>query len=132
MQDPLKLIDTYAKEMETDTYVDRLNIMDKQMASPNIKHKWLFRAIMAKKDLILLDDAKNKLIADALKNNTMGISKNALVASIEKSSANKDLMNDIKKQELLVEYLDRSVDKIFSQMGFDFKNLVELLKLEEV
>ncbi len=132
MEDALILIDKYAKEIQEDTSIDRLNIMDKQLSSPNVKHKWLFRTIMAKKGLIELVDQKDQLLIDALKTNTLSISKNALAASIEKHPANKKLINDIKKQELLVEYLDRSVDKIFSQMGFDFKNLVELLKLEQV
>ena len=126
----LDLIDQYAKEIEMDTNIDRLNVMDKQLSSPNIKHKWLFRVIKVKRNLLRLQEAKEVMIQQEMESNTLRLSKAIIMSRVESNSEAKKLTRQIKEHELLIEYLDRAVDKIFSQMGFDFRNLVELIKLE--
>lgn len=126
----LDLIDQYAKEIEMDTNIDRLNVMDKQLSSPNIKHKWLFRVIKVKRNLLRLQEAKEMMILQEMESNTLRLSKAIIMSRVESNAEAKKLTRQIKEHELLIEYLDRAVDKIFSQMGFDFRNLVELIKLE--
>jgi hypothetical protein len=126
----LDLIDQYAKEIEMDTNIDRLNVMDKQLSSPNIKHKWLFRVIKVKRNLLRLQEAKEMMILQEMESNTLRLSKAIIMSRVESNVEAKKLTRQIKEHELLIEYLDRAVDKIFSQMGFDFRNLVELIKLE--
>ena len=41
------------------------------------------------------------------------------------------LADDIKSTELLVEYLEK-VEKIYSAMTYDYKNIVELIKMEQM
>jgi hypothetical protein len=132
-KDPIDLIETYSKEIEMDTSIDVTNIMEKQLSSPNIKHKWLFRLMKAKKHLIDLVELKDSFINTVMnKDNPLKLSKAVISNKLETQGDYKDLQKKIREQELLVEYLDSSVNKIFSQMGFDFKNLVELMKMEQL
>lgn len=132
-KEPMTLLEEYAKEIEMDTSIDVTNIMEKQLSCPNTKHKWLFRLMKAKKHLIDLVELKDNFINIAMnKDNPMRLSKLAMANKLESQTDYKNLQKKIKEQEILVEYLDSSVNKIFSQMGFDFKNLVELMKMEQL
>lgn len=133
MKEPMELIEEYSKEIEMDTTIDVTNVMDKQLSCPNTKHKWLFRLIKAKKQLIDLVEEKDNFLNNALsKDNPLKLSKAVIANKMESQMDYKTLQRKIKEQELLVEYLDSSVNKIFSQMGFDFKNLTELMKMEQL
>lgn len=131
--DPIKLLEEYSKEIDLDTSIDVTNILEKQFASPNVKNKWLVRLYRARKDLADLIDQKDSFIHNNLtSNNPMQLSKATIATKCGSDPTYKQIQKKIKDQELLVEYLDSSVNKIFSQMGFDFKNLVELLKMEQL
>lgn len=132
-KEPMDLLETYSKEIEMDTSIDVTNIMEKQLSCPNVKHKWLFRLMKAKKELIDLIEIKDNFLNNVLsKDNPLKLSKAVIANKLETQGDYKNLQKRIKEQEILVEYLDSSVNKIFSQMGFDFKNLVELMKMEQL
>jgi len=133
MEKALDLIEQYAKEIEEDTSIDITNVMLKQLSSPNVKHKWLYRLIKSRRKLNELNLLKEGMIKEAVEgDNPVKLSKPLLVAKISKDSKYIEIQEEIKNQELLIEYLDSAVNKIFSQMGFDFKNLVELMKMEQL
>jgi len=132
-EEPMDLLEKYSKEIEMDTSIDVTNIMEKQLSCPNVKHKWLFRLMKAKKHLIDLVELKDNFVNNIMnKDNPLKLSKAVIANKLETQGDYKELQKRIKEQEILVEYLDSSVNKIFSQMGFDFKNLVELMKMEQL
>jgi hypothetical protein len=132
-KEPMDLLETYSKEIEMDTSIDITNIMEKQLSSPNVKHKWLFRLMRAKKHLIDLVELKDSFVNNVMnKDNPLKLSKAVISNKLETQGDYKEIQKKIREQEILVEYLDSSVNKIFSQMGFDFKNLVELMKMEQL
>lgn len=132
-KEPFELLEEYSKEIELDTSIDVTNILDKQFSSPNTKHKWLFRLMKSKRELIRLIEEKDNFLNSAMnKDNPLKLSKAAMANKLDSLEDYKKLQKKIKEQEILVEYLDSSVNKIFSQMGFDFRNLVELLKMEQL
>jgi hypothetical protein len=126
------LIKEYSEQIEEDTKIDVLNLKDKQLSSPNVKHKWLFKLTMEKKKLLELLDKKDRIVAEKMKDNPLELSKARIQAKANTDDTMININKDIKKQELMIEYLDGAVNKIFSQMGFDFRNLVELLKMEQL
>lgn len=131
--EPMDLLEKYSKEIEMDTSIDVTNIMEKQLSCPNVKHKWLFRLMKAKKHLIDLVDLKDNFVNNVMnRDNPLKLSKAVISNKLETQGDYKELQKKIREQELLVEYLDSSVNKIFSQMGFDFRNLVELIKMEQL
>lgn len=127
-----ELIQEYSDQIEEDTKIDVLNLKDKQLSSPNVKHKWLFKLTMEKKKLLELLEKKERIVADKMKDNPLELSKARIQAKANVDDTMINLNKEIKKQELMIEYLDGAVNKIFSQMGFDFRNLVELLKMEQL
>lgn len=127
-----ELIQEYSEQIEEDTRIDVLNLKDKQLSSPNVKHKWLFKLTMEKKKLLELLEKKDHIVAGKMRDNPLELSKARIQAKANIDDAMIALNKEIKKQELMIEYLDGAVNKIFSQMGFDFRNLVELLKMEQL
>lgn len=133
MKTPTEQADEYAKQMDMDTKVDRTNVMEKLYSLPNIKHKWLFRLHNAKVLLGNMVDAKNAYIQNKVtKDNPLNLSKAVVASKAETQMEYKELQKNIREQEMLVEYLDTSVQKIFSQMGYEIKSLVDLIKIEEL
>jgi hypothetical protein len=130
---PMELMEDYSKEIEMDTQIDVTNVMENQLSAPNVKHKWLFRLIKSKKQLLELVEIKENFLNNALqKDNPLKLSKAVVASKLESQMDFKSIQKKIKEQELLVEFLDSAVNKIFSQIGFDFKNIVELLKMEQL
>jgi hypothetical protein len=132
MENGADLAAKYAAEMEIDTDIDAINLKDKQYSSPRVKHKWLYRLMQCKRNLYTLMDAKEQLVNQKLADNPLNLSKKTLSTKAESDSDIRMLSKEIREYELLVDYLDASVNKILSQMGFDFKNLVELIKMEQL
>ena len=126
-----ELIDQYAKELEFDTQVDSTNIMEKQLAAPNIKHKWLYRSVMSKKRLLALSYQKEDLINEKLKSSNLPISNPTIKKNLERQPDIMELDREIRQQEILVDYMDNAVKQL-NQIGFDYKNIVELMKLENL
>lgn len=122
----------YAAEMEIDTDIDIINLKDKQFSSPRVKHKWLYRLMQAKRNLYTLMDAKEQIMNQRLSDNPLGLSKKVIATKVESDADIRMLSKEIREYEILVDYLDASVNKILGQMGFDFKNLVELIKMEQL
>jgi len=126
------LIEKYAIELDMDTYVDVTNIMEKQLSAPNVRHKWLYKLVQAKQKLISLYDDKDALLQLKMQGNPLPISSNPAIKKRAEGDADmKDINKHIHGQELLVEYLDGAV-KQMNQIGFDFRNLVELMKMENL
>jgi hypothetical protein len=128
------LLEQYAKEVEIDTSIDATNVMDKQMSAPNVKHKWLYRLMQARMQLLKYTEEKEAILQAAIEHNParLKISNAAIKASVESKDEVKALNTKINRYTLLVDYLDGVVNKIYTQIGFDFKNLVELMKMEQL
>ena len=132
-KEPMTLLEEYSKEIEIDTQIDVTNVMEKQLSAPNVKHKWLFRLMKSKKALLDLIELKDNFLNGVLlKDNPLKLSKAVVASKLETQADFKNIQKKIKEQELLVEFLDGAVNKIFTQIGFDFKNIVELMKMEQL
>ena len=132
-KDPHVLLEEYSKEIEMDTSIDVTNILEKQFSSPNTKHKWLYRLMKAKRELMNLINEKDNFLNNVMnRDNPLKLSKAVISNKLDSHEEYKSLQRKIKDQEILVEYLDSNVNKVFSQMSFDFKNLIELMKMEQL
>jgi hypothetical protein len=129
----MEILEEYKKEICEDTKIDQMNILDKQLMLPSIKHKWVSRLIDSKKKLNTLNKKKKdikKLVVDQMQNDIpKGLPKAALDIKIEGSEKVKEITESIENYELLVDYLEK-VEKIFSSMSFDFKTATDLIKME--
>lgn len=123
----------YIDEMEKDVQVDELSMKEVQMRLPAIKHKWVGRLIRHKHQIRVLWSKKVQLkkdISDRMKQESKyGVSDAGLDKLIEKQQPVIDIANEIKENELIVEFLEKS-ERVLSSLSFDLKNLVEIIKLE--
>jgi hypothetical protein len=129
----MDILEEYKKEITEDTKIDQINILDKQLMLPSIKHKWVARLIDSKKNLNKLNKKKKdikKLVVEQIQDNIpKNLPKAALDLKIEGSEKVKEINDEIEKYELLIDYLEK-VEKIFSSMSFDFKTATDLIKME--
>ena len=129
----MDILEEYKKEITEDTKIDQINILDKQLMLPSLKHKWVARLIDSKKNLNKLNKKKKdikKLVVEQIQDNIpKNLPKAALDLKIEGSEKVKEINDEIEKYELLIDYLEK-VEKIFSSMSFDFKTATDLIKME--
>lgn len=126
-------IEDYIKQIEEDVQISELNVRDRQMMLPAIKHKYaglLIRGKMSLSDLYNSRADKKKQIAVILKEKSPY---DLSDANAEKMADRHDdviqLSRDIRTKQLEIELFEKA-EKIFSSMTFDIKNLVEIMKLE--
>jgi len=128
-------LEKYILEVEEDTTFDRLTVSDKQMKLPGIKHKWAARIIHHRKQIYKLKDlklaAKEKIIADIIKEAKVTLTTPVLEKKAEQNLLVKKVRNQIRDEELIVLYLEK-VEKILHSTSFDMRNLADLMKLEEL
>jgi hypothetical protein len=122
-------------ELQEDTKVDELNLLQKQLTLPAIKHKWVSRLIEQKRYLNNLNRKKKTTKAVVLSSLSEGngippgLPKAAIEKKIENSDALQKIDQDIEETTLLIEYLEK-VESIFRSMTYDIKNIIDITRLE--
>ena len=121
-------------EINSVLVLDRINLLEKQLMLPAIKHKWVARLIDQKRLKSSLETKKKLLKADVLKTlQDSGIPSNlpkaALDRKIESSDSILKIDEQIKETEIIIEYLEK-VENICRSLTYDIKNAVDLEKLE--
>lgn len=127
-------LETFTKELEEDTKIDELNLLQKQMMLPAIKHKWVARLIESKRRLNSLNRKKKNIresVLETFKTEGIptGIPKTSLDKKIDASEPMTKIQEDIEDTEIIIEYLEK-VENIFRSMTYDLKNIVDINKLE--
>jgi hypothetical protein len=126
--------DKLNQELKEDVKIDELNLLQKQLMLPAIKHKWVARLIEQKRYLNSLY-RKKKLTKVAVLSTLdeqgipQGIPKAALEKKIDNSDAVQKIDQDIEETTLLIEYLEKT-ETVLRSMTYDIKNIIEINKLE--
>lgn len=130
----LELLEIFKKELLSDTKIDALNILDRQMMQPAIRHKWVARLIDAKQSRNKANKKKKEIRRQVLEvlecNLPKGLPKAALDSKIESSEKMQTINDEIDDTELLIDYLER-VEKIFASLTYDFSTMQKLISMEE-
>lgn len=129
----MNLLDRYMEEVKLDLEIHQMNVKEVQMRLPARKHFWVSRLIKHKIDLQKLQQKKQsekeKLVKEALQQDLIKVKSSTAESIVEKSSAIVAITQKIKDEEIIIEFLEK-VEKIFSTMHWEIKNIVELQKLE--
>lgn len=126
-------IEDFSKELQEDTRIDEINLLQKQLMLPAIKHKWVARLIDHKRKLNQLNKKKRETrdgVLDAL--STQGIPpipKSSIEKKISSSEAMTKLEEEIKDVEITIEYLEK-VEQIFKSMTYDISNITKIMLAE--
>lgn len=122
------------EELKNDTKIDELNLLQKQLMLPGIKHKWVSRLINQKRHLnSLIRKKKNTRVAvhAALEKDGIptGLPKASLDKKIDSSDSIQRIDQEIEETEVAIEYLEK-VEHILRSMTYDVKNIIDINRLE--
>lgn len=136
MADDIKkesLYEQYLIEIDKDLELDRIILEEKQLKLPGIKGKWIGRLINHKKGIDNLWKLYNQAIKEVatkiINESPVAISKPVAQKSAEEDELVLKIRKEIKEQERIVEYLEK-MEKVFSSMTYDIKNVIDLIKQE--
>ena len=127
--EPEKLLE----ELKQFLHFDELNLKEKQLMLPSIKHRYATIYIQTKREMgnLFLERKLmlRKIVDEINKESPVKLS----IIAAEKLAADHEPLaeidNKIKNNELILEICEKS-EKILSSASYDIKNLVELIKLE--
>ena len=131
----MELLKKYIEEVGKDLVLDDFNMKDVQMRLPARKHFWVARLMEAKIKRGSLDREKKKLKKDitreVIATSPVKISQNVAEQAAERHESIQKLTDQIKECDLIVEYLEK-VEKVMSQMSFDVKNILDIMRMEQM
>lgn len=131
----MDILERYIKEIEEDLKIDEFNIKDASLRSPGRKHFWVSRLIHHKRSLLSLENQRNTLIKQISKELQMQaivkLSNPTIEKAVIESNSIKDLQIKINEEKLIIEFLEKT-EKTFSSLTYDIKNIVEIMKLEQL
>ena len=131
----MELIDTYITQIADDLKFDDMNCKDMQMRLPGRKHYWVSRLITHKRDLEHLKKKKDSIYSELTKRlieeSPVALSRNDILAKISNLDQVKNINSQIRELELVIELLEKT-EKTFSETIYSIKNVVELMKLEQL
>jgi len=131
----MELLEKYVKEIEEDLKIDEFTIKDSSLKAPGRKHYWVSRLIHHKRNLLKLEAERNKLSKKLVKElsiqTPVKLSTATLAATVAESDTIKNFTAQIEEEKLLIEFLEKT-EKTFSSLTYDIKNIVEIMKLEQL
>jgi hypothetical protein len=131
----VEILERYIKEIEEDLKIDEFNIKEASLKSPGRKHFWVSRLIHHKRNLLNLENQRSSLLKDVTRElqaqAIVKLSVPAAEKAVLQSQPIKDLQTKINEEKLIIEFLEKT-EKTFSSLTYDIKNIVEIMKLEQL
>lgn len=131
----MDLLKRYIKEIADDLKIDEMNIKDVQMRLPSRKHFWAARLInhriTLEKQKLERDKLRRELVSKVADNAPVKLSQNSIEKTVDSLDEMGELRLGIREHELIIELLEKT-EKNFSSLTYDIKNIIELMKLEQL
>ena len=131
----MEILQRYIQQVGEDLALSEFNIKEAQMRLPARKHYWVARLIEAKIAANKLEKehaALVKNLTDQVKTHApVALTPSAIKNAVESNSSVATLVEKLKDTKLLVEYLEK-VEKVFSSMHWEIKNIVDIQKMEQL
>ena len=129
------MLDRYISEIKKDLEINEFNLKDASMKAPSRKHYWVARLINHKKNLINLisekDNIKNELAHKIVHESPVKITLPVAEKATYKHDQMREIQRKIDEEKLIIEFLEKT-EKTFSAVGFDIKNIIDIMKLEQL
>ena len=129
----MEILKRYIAEISKELEINEMNLKEASMRAPARKHFWASKLINHKIELNTLVKSKNTLIkslmAKAEAASPVTLSKINLEKTVESIDEVKNINENIKETESIIEYLEK-VETVFRSMTYDIKNIIEINKLE--
>jgi hypothetical protein len=129
------VLEKYIKDIEAELKIDEFNIKDAALKSPGRKHYWVGRLIHHKRNVLKLESERSELIKSISKELHHQSPVKLSSMTVERTASDSDLIKSlqirINDEKMIIEFLEK-IEKIFSSLSFDIKNIVEIMKLEQL
>jgi type I site-specific restriction endonuclease len=131
----MDILKRYIEEITKELDINEMNLKETSMRAPARKHFWVSRLINHKIDLNNLNKNKKNIIKNlmekASENSPVVLSKQNLEKTIENTDEIKKINNEILELESIIEYLEK-IEKIYSSITYDIKNMVQMTSMEQM
>jgi DNA-dependent RNA polymerase auxiliary subunit epsilon len=125
----------YIEEVNKDLHIDDFNLKTTQMKLPTRKHFWVARLIDAKvekgKLLSKKKQHKKELVSRIIAESPVKITTQTAEAAAENTTDIENINEKLKELDYIIEYLEK-VEKIFSSMHWEIKNIVQINQMEQL
>jgi hypothetical protein len=105
------------------------------MKTPARKHYWVSKLIRHKQNLlklrILRDNLKKEVVQKIIEESPVKVTIPVAEKASYKHEKMKEISEKISNEELIIEFLEKT-EKTFSAVGFDIKNIIEIMKMEQL
>lgn len=130
-----ELLNTYIEQIKADLDINQINIADVARKLPTRRHFWTAKLINHKIGINNLERKKMMLIkqvSERLQSGSpVGLETKTVTKAAEQSDEIRAINLQIADDKLIVEFLE-SVQKNFFAASFDLKNVIEIMKMEQL
>ena len=131
----METLKRYIEEVNKDLFIDDFNIKDSQMKLPSRKHFWVARLMDAKinknKLLSKKKQHKKELVTRIISESPVKLTTQTADAAAENTSDIEIINEKLKELDFIIEYLEK-VEKIFSSMHWEIKNIIQINQMEQL
>ena len=131
----MEILKRYIAEISKELEINEMNLKEASMRAPARKHFWASKLINHKIELNTLVKSKNilvkSLMAKAEAASPVALSKINLEKTVESTDDVKKINDEIKETESIIEYLEK-VEKVYSSLTYDIKNMIQMTSMEQL
>ncbi len=131
----METLKRYIEEVNKDLFIDDFNIKDSQMKLPSRKHFWVARLMDAKinknKLLSKKKQHKKELVTRIISESPVKLTTQTAETAAENTPDIEIINEKLKELDFIIEYLEK-VEKIFSSMHWEIKNIIQINQMEQL
>ena len=131
----MEILKRYIEDISKELEINEMNLKESSMRAPARKHFWASKLINHKIELNTLVKSKNTLVkslmAKAEAASPVALSKINLEKTVESIDEVKKINEEIKETESIIEYLEK-VEKVYSSLTYDIKNMIQMTSMEQL
>ena len=136
--DILTILEEYTSEYYKDTHIDEIKLREMELKVPGLKGKWASYKAINKAKLFKLKKQREELMDNGIdmikqKREADGnpVSYKGAENILRNTKKFKELNKQIERLTILCDYFEDALKNIQS-IGFDIKNLIDTIKLDEM
>ena len=122
------------QDIEKDIKIDRMNMDEKSLQIPSIKHYWIAELYRSKIKIQALERKKKdlfKAFAESDRVMEIGLSKDAIQRQFNATTKVQEINENLEELKIIVEYLE-DAKYVLGRVTDDLKNRIELEKVERL
>lgn len=131
----MEILKRYILEISKELEINEMNLKEASMRAPARKHFWASKLINHKIELNTLIKSKNTLVKSLMSKveaaSPITLSKINLEKTVESTDEVKKINEDIKETDSIIEYLEK-VEKVYSSLTYDIKNMIQMTSMEQL